>query len=69
MIILLKKCSENKICRRTLDYSVGFCIYNIKELIAEHYYYYASECSTLIQYLLLTRPNPKLKFSIFKALF
>ena len=37
--ILLKKCSENKICQQTLDYSMGFCIYNIKELIAEHYYY------------------------------
>ena len=67
--ILLKKCSENKICQPTLDYFIGFFIYNIKELTAEHYCYYESECSTLIPYLFLIRPNPKLKFSIFKALF
>ena len=67
--ILLKKCSENKICQQTLDYSMDFWIYNIKELTAEHYCYYTSECSTLIPYLFLIRPNPKLKFSIFKALF
>ena len=46
--ILLKKCPENKICQPTRDYSMGFCIYNIKELPPGHYCYYSSECSTRI---------------------
>ena len=44
--ILLKKCPENKICQPIRDYSMGFCVYNIKELSAGHYCYYSSECSS-----------------------
>lgn len=44
--ILLKQCPENKICQPTRDYSMGFCIYNIKELSPGHKCYYFSQCST-----------------------
>ena len=44
--ILLKICPENKICQPSRDYSMGFCIFNVKELPPMSKCYYHSQCST-----------------------
>ena len=44
--ILLKICPENKICQPSRDYSMGFCIFNVKELSPMNACYYPAQCST-----------------------
>ena len=44
--ILLKKCPENSICQPNRDYTMGFCIFNAKELPPMNKCYYSSQCST-----------------------
>ena len=44
--ILLKLCQDNKICQPSRDYSMGFCIFNVKELPPGNPCYYPSQCST-----------------------
>jgi len=46
--ILLKMCQENKICQPSRDYSMGFCIFNVKELSPMNKCYYPAQCSTRI---------------------
>ena len=46
--ILLKMCQENKICQPSRDYSMGFCIFNVKELSPMNKCYYSAQCSTRV---------------------
>ena len=46
--ILLKMCQENKICQPSRDYSMGFCILNVKELSTMNKCYYSAQCSTRV---------------------
>ena len=44
--ILLKICPQNKICQPTRDYTMGFCIINIKEVFPGYECHFSSQCST-----------------------
>lgn len=44
--ILLKICQQNYICQPNRDYSMGFCIFNVKEVPPGNKCYYSAECST-----------------------
>ena len=46
--ILLKICPENKLCQPIRDYSMGFCVFNAKELPPKSECYYSAQCSTRI---------------------
>ena len=46
--ILLKICPENTICQPNRDFSMGFCVFNAKELPPSNKCYYSSQCSIRI---------------------
>ena len=46
--ILLKICPDNKICQPSKDYSMGFCVFNVRQLTPRSKCFYTAQCSTRI---------------------